>query len=86
MGREKAESRQFINSDGLGAVEVLNKGYEGHLESNAEGMAAPWAVFPCNSRDALEDQSTLLGCLGQRSHSGCPLFPTAIVSRFSSEG
>lgn len=26
MGREKAESRQFISDDGLGAVEVLNKG------------------------------------------------------------
>lgn len=49
-------------------------------------MAAPWAVCPCNSRDALEDQSTLLGCLGQPSSSGCPQFPTAPASRFSGKG
>lgn len=43
---ERAESRQFLNSDGLGAVKVLNKGYEGHLESNIETMVAPWAEMP----------------------------------------
>lgn len=65
---------------------MLNKGYGGHLGSNVKRMAAPWAVFPWNARDALEDQSTLLGCLGQHSSSGSLLFPTAAVSRFSVKG
>lgn len=48
--REKAESREFITSGGLGAVEVLNEGCGGHPESNMKRVAAPWAIFPCNSR------------------------------------
>ena len=83
MREEKAESRQYINSDALRAVEVLNKGYEEYLESNAERMAAPWTVFPCIKRCFVEDRSSLLDCLGQPSCSSCPLFPTVTVCRFS---
>lgn len=47
--KERLRRIQFVSSDRLRAMEMIPKGYERDLESNAEEMAAPWAVFPCNS-------------------------------------